>query len=216
MFLFAIRILCQTCSGTVVLTAPSDSIDDGSGSSNYSNNLDCGWLIQPLNATVIKLLIYSTQLVCHGQGGDTVAVYDGTNSQGILLTKIWQSLLGGDTLKAYSGSMFIHFTTDADTTCGGWDGVYVSTSATGVKENDYTDYNIFPNPTNNKIIIKMQNTSSTQKNFSSIYNIQGQLLLQDEIKQIRTEVDISSLEKGFYFIKIESAENTIVKNFIKE
>ncbi len=212
--LFAIRILGQTCSGTVVLTAPSGSISDGSGSSYYSNNLDCGWLIQPPNANVIKLCINSTSLGF--QGGDTVAVYDGTDETGILLTKIWLSLLGCDSLTALSGSMFIHFTTNAHDTAHGWDGAYVSTSATGIKENDYSGFYIFPNPANNKLIVEMQNVSSTQKNFSSIYNIQGQLLLQNELQQIKSEVNISCLEKGLYFIKIESAENTIIKKFIKK
>lgn len=75
---------------------------------------------------------------------------------------------------------------------------------------------VYPSPANNKIIIELQNAPSTQKNFSSIYNIQGQLLLQNELQQIKSEVDILSLEKGLYFIKIESEENIIIKNFIKE
>ena len=40
-------IIPPTCSGLTTLTAASGTIEDGSLTNNYDNNLSCTWLIQP-------------------------------------------------------------------------------------------------------------------------------------------------------------------------
>jgi hypothetical protein len=43
------------CNSTTTLTNKSGSFDDGSGNSDYQNNVDCKWLIKPSGATSITL-----------------------------------------------------------------------------------------------------------------------------------------------------------------
>lgn len=75
---------------------------------------------------------------------------------------------------------------------------------------------IFPNPANDNISIELLNLLPSTKNTISIYNIQGQLLFQKYSDLAKTEIDISTLSKGIYFIKIQNSDNIIFQKFVKE
>jgi len=75
---------------------------------------------------------------------------------------------------------------------------------------------IFPNPTIDKITLELQWQQHVQKNIISIYNIQGQTILQQPLQQEKTDIDISELAKGVYILKLNSNDKTEVKKFIKE
>ncbi len=70
---------------------------------------------------------------------------------------------------------------------------------------------IFPNPANNKITIRQ--TETWQKiNTVTIYNLYGQQVENLEITPAdSTEVDISSLAQGVYFVKINNDHQVISK-----
>ena len=73
---------------------------------------------------------------------------------------------------------------------------------------------IYPNPAND--IITVENTSLLNKEtIISIYNMQGQLMLQKDIQQAKTEINISELHSGMYYIKVKTKKGTIVKKLIK-
>lgn len=75
---------------------------------------------------------------------------------------------------------------------------------------------LFPNPVQDKIIIEIV-TSTPHQHFSGIiYDIKGQLLIQQQISGSSAEINISSLAAGMYFLKIENQEGIGVKIFIKE
>jgi hypothetical protein len=82
---------------------------------------------------------------------------------------------------------------------------------TGINDNS-TDksYILFPNPAINTINIGgLENTAKAE-----VYDISGKLLLT---KQLNTnQIDISSLAKGLYFIKLSTAEGSVVRKFVKE
>ncbi len=59
---------------------------------------------------------------------------------------------------------------------------------------------IFPNPANNEVTIK---TSQVEKESTlSIYNINGQELLKQQINRGISHIDISNLTSGFYIVKL--------------
>ena len=72
---------------------------------------------------------------------------------------------------------------------------------------------LFPNPANNSITIKT--LSQTKDDIISLYNIQGQLI-QKQLLNTSSEINISNLEKGVYFLNVSNTEKTIVKRFVKE
>ena len=58
------------------------------------------------------------------------------------------------------------------------------------------------------------------KNFEicilEIYDMQGQLLIQQPILQNNSVVDISKLEKGMYIVRVNSEKGFDVKRFVKD
>ncbi|MBL4708063.1 MAG: CUB domain-containing protein, partial [Flavobacteriales bacterium] len=123
LFVFPVFSNAQTCTGTTSITSAAGTFSDGSGTANYDNNLNCSWLIQPstsprrieLNMTSMALSFFN----------DRVRVYDGINNTGTLLATYNGNNIG-NTIVAYSGSMFIEFTTDDFGRGQGWDANFVS------------------------------------------------------------------------------------------
>jgi len=72
--------------------------------------------------------------------------------------------------------------------------------------------NIYPNPANDYITI--DNIAGYRDAMISIYNMQGQLLLQMPLQQ-KTEINISKFVKGVYALKIENKDHLIIEKFIK-
>jgi hypothetical protein len=96
----------------------------------------------------------------------------------------------------------------------GGDGVFkLSLSALGIEEMNNNESNIavYPNPAINNITIE-----SLQKSTLEISNIQGQTILQQQIQQGKTDIDISRLAKGVYILRLCSNDKTEVTRIVKE
>ncbi len=81
----------------------------------------------------------------------------------------------------------------------------------------YTENNIensiiiFPNPTSQKLTVKVKNNIEIQK--LTVANIAGQIIKNSKMIE---SLDVSSLKAGLYFLKIKTNEGTITKKIIKE
>lgn len=75
---------------------------------------------------------------------------------------------------------------------------------------------LYPNPASNKLTIELQQANLLQSTTLSIYYIQGQLLLHRPLQQTKDEIDISTLAKGVYILKLNNTEKTAVTRFVKE
>ncbi|HWY38110.1 MAG TPA: GH25 family lysozyme [Bacteroidia bacterium] len=75
---------------------------------------------------------------------------------------------------------------------------------------------LYPNPAGSKITIENNTLSSTQAEMISIYNMQGQLVLQQQLQNQKAEIDISGLTTGMYFVNIKTEKGMEVKKFVKE
>jgi cubilin len=130
-------VISPTCTGLTTLTSPSGIITDGSLSGTYDNNLNCTWLIQPSNSpTVINFDLNLLDLAT-GFPGDEIKIYDGTSSSGGFLRTFTGTSTGG-TVTAYSGAMFIEFTTDATKQGQGWEATYNSSTSYCVPQTTFT------------------------------------------------------------------------------
>ena len=105
----------STCEGNTLITDCSGIISDGSGSNNYSNNLDCSWTIAPPGAASITLTFTSFRT----EDFEFVKVYDGEDENAPVLGEFEGSSLP-PTVTANSGKMFITFETDFSGTDAGW------------------------------------------------------------------------------------------------
>jgi hypothetical protein len=86
----------------------------------------------------------------------------------------------------------------------------------GVIENDNKQIALYPNPATNYIHINLKQQTNLQNTTVSIYNIQGQQLLQQNIRQSQTEIDIQNLSKGIYIIKVINGNEVMQVKFAKE
>lgn len=70
---------------------------------------------------------------------------------------------------------------------------------------------IYPNPAYNKLTIESQ-----QKSIIEILNMQGQIILQRQLQQGKTDIDINGLAKGVYIFKLTNSNMTEIEKIIKE
>lgn len=108
------------CSGTTTLNSCSGTISDGSGASNYANNMNCSWLISPLDGLPVSLSFveFDTQ-----SGVDAVSIYNGTTALAPLLGTFSGNSLPSSVV-AVSGTMFVVFSSDASVNSAGWKANY--------------------------------------------------------------------------------------------
>jgi hypothetical protein len=73
---------------------------------------------------------------------------------------------------------------------------------------------ITSNPSNNKITISSPLTIENGQFL--IYNIRGNKIIESQFTGKETQIDISPYAKGLYFIKLSTAEGSVVRKFVKE
>jgi len=117
------------CSGLTVLNSLNGLFNDGSFPfTNYVENSNCQWLIQPTGALSVALQFnyFSTQA-----NFDVVNVYQGTSANGVLLGSF-----SGNTIPpavtSTSGSLFVEFITSNQNNSTGWEGSYTSSNVANI------------------------------------------------------------------------------------
>ncbi len=73
---------------------------------------------------------------------------------------------------------------------------------------------IYPNPAKDKLTI--ESTERTKKESVSLYNMQGQLLLYQNLQNPKTEIDMNQYSGGVYMIIINSGNSMVSTRIIKE
>jgi hypothetical protein len=83
------------------------------------------------------------------------------------------------------------------------------------KISNIDNFNIYPNPAQNKITIHLQVFPKLVISYLYIYNIQDQLLIQQPLTQNNAQIDISQLTQGIYLAKLQLSDGSISqKKFI--
>jgi len=81
-------------------------------------------------------------------------------------------------------------------------------------------FSIYPNPANNKLNIQFNQSISGDNLQLSIIDMLGRTVSKQQELSIETynntSIDVSSLDKGTYFINLTNGNSTITKKFIKE
>ncbi len=113
-----------SCEGGTVLSNPSGTFSDGSGSGNYGNNQLCYWYIAPPCAKTVTLSFssFNTEL-----NFDGVIVYDDMN-----LTNELGDFSGTNipsSITSYTGEMLVIFVSDYTNTKAGFTANYTSTGS---------------------------------------------------------------------------------------
>ena len=88
------------------------------------------------------------------------------------------------------------------------------TSLTGNAEMFENDFNIYPNPVNDRLYIETQ--TLTQTLTIEIYDVYGRRQELSAISGQQSVINVANLNSGIYFVKIKTENGEVVKRFIKK
>ncbi len=86
----------------------------------------------------------------------------------------------------------------------------------GVEElNENKVFTIYPNPTNGKINLKINQTEDLKIKNIIVYNVFGaELFLDFQIKSNHLQIDLTQLPNGVYFVELQTANKNYRKKLV--
>ena len=90
--------------------------------------------------------------------------------------------------------------------------IVVTCPPSGIKVNTKSSFLLFPNPTDSKLFIQLDNFYNTR---IIIYNTFGKTVLTKKFDDKAAELDISSLDNGVYYISIDTGNGPSMQKIIK-
>lgn len=112
---------------------------------------------------------------------------------------------------ATDGSLTVKFYSDQGVVASGWNATIICTGTMGVEDGDFLDYSYYPNPTTGNVAIKSKDAITEV----AVYNVQGQLLFNQKMNDLMTNVDISQFAKGTYFFKLKINDKEVNFKILK-
>ncbi len=212
--------------------------DTGGSSGSYSSNENYTVTICPDTPGEAVTVTFTSFLV-EGDGADDcydqLFIFDGSDDSGTPITPgslgigsdanttgfCWQEVGDGTadltgqaiTSTDASGCLTFTFTSDGSVTFSGWE-ANVTCAVLGVDdvEGQGSAFTYYPNPVKNTL------TLNAQQNIQNItmYNMLGQQVLTTSPNTLNTEVDMSQLETGTYFVKVSINDATKTVRVIKQ
>lgn len=90
--------------------------------------------------------------------------------------------------------------------------ITVNIGTLGTKDLIINGIEIFPNPTNKYLVIKLPNDNKTEL---SLFDINGKLILQKNMNTAETKIDLTSFENGIYIVTLKTKNFKVSKRIIK-
>jgi hypothetical protein len=190
------------CSGQSSLVNCNGSFGDGSGTSDYLNNLNCSWLMHPAGATAISLHFNSFNT----EASDFVTIYDGATTAAPSLGAYSGSFAPADIVSS-GGNLLVTFTSNGTSVAPGFDCSYTC-STVGIAETEpLLNFNVYPNPNDGtfKLILEFNNPS--------MVNLSMKDALGRNVKSWQPQVigsrhsqkmELNDLPKGVYTLVAET------------
>jgi hypothetical protein len=184
------------CSGITIT-------DTGGATGQYTDNQSFVRVIAPDVAGQKITLTFSAFSL--EADYDYLYIYDGNSTAAPSFAAngyTGTTIPGPFTSTAADGSLTMRFESDPGVTDNGW---VATTSCTALANTEFSgiDFTYFPNPTNGTVSIN----SKSEINQVAVYNIMGQLLYQNDVNDLNTNVDISAYSTGTYFFKLKFDDN---------
>lgn len=184
----------------------------------YTSNVTEEWLFTSADGTSLLNITVNAGQVENSY--DEFIVYDGSDATATELYNGYGDVgdLAGLTFNSTGTSLFIQITPDGSVDCGtqgytnlDFDVNCADELSVGNFENE-TAFTYFPNPVKNTLTLNAQNTIEQV----SMYNMLGQEVLRATPNTIDSELDMSQLQTGAYFVKVTIANITQTIRVIKQ
>jgi Secretion system C-terminal sorting domain len=94
------------------------------------------------------------------------------------------------------------------------DGRTTHTKAVSVSQNGKLNVKIAPNPAKDVVNISLDKES--EKNFVTVYDVVGRSVATAQFSGNQSELNVSNLIKGIYFINVQTDGKTVTQKFFKE
>jgi len=89
---------------------------------------------------------------------------------------------------------------------------HVLAAGVGIREYEIS-FSLYPNPASERLTIECN--ASSENSRIIIYNIHGQIILNTLLINQKSEIDISELSSGIYFLRLSNPQGHSVKRFIR-
>lgn len=96
-----------------------------------------------------------------------------------------------------------------------FDGRTVISSIQSVKFNESLEASIYPNPTNDRLFISLNDWNPLLPTTFKVLDLNGSEVFTEEVKSVTTSVNVAQLSAGTYFIHITNNITTQVYRFIR-
>jgi hypothetical protein len=185
---------------------------DANGETNYDNNTDFTKSIFPASSNnAIKADFIEFDIEDEPSCGyDYLMIYDGPNTSSTLLgTYCGTNTPGQVTSSHSSGALTFVFHSDEGYTTIGWKALISCINTTGIKTNNLSSFDVFPNPSSGIVNVRFSNT--TNATLSVLDLIGHQLVITTLESKGATSIDLSDQPNGMYFLKLQVGNDVIVK-----
>ncbi|MBK0404565.1 PKD domain-containing protein [Adhaeribacter sp. BT258] len=219
------HIVCRTINmptnSTTITTrsCTGDLFDDGGPNNSYSNMADGTVVIAPTGATSVSLTFtgFHLESCC-----DYVMIYDGPSTASPLLGMYNGTMLPNNGLPITSsgGALTVRFITDGSGTFPGFAANWTCRNNVGIPNEGFAPaaFEVYPNPSAGMVNLRLNNNTPEDFNLE-VTNVLGQVLMRKEMSLSEDQakpLDLRSLAKGVYFIKIQNSKTSGVRRIVLE
>ncbi len=206
---------CATISDSLSVVAKLPPLPPDCGENFYDYGGDTGDYLNdeytktiicpdsPGYQTTITFTAFDTEECC-----DSLKVYNGTNIDAPFIAGYAGTIIPPSVTSSNpEGCLTFEFSSDGSFSSSGWEALMtcLETSTNNISETD--NIQVFPNPGHDKIQIK-------GVEYTSLHIVDKSGKIWRMIKDYRSEIDITDLPDGIYFIEMRIEEESIIKKIV--
>jgi plastocyanin len=194
LLMLSIHLVAQTTQ-TVTIDWSFNSTPTADGNANASKTIEVG-------DTVTWLWLSNGHNVVSNAGANESFNSGALQDSGTTFSKTFNSVGSNDYVcTPHSGNMFGTITVVAE-------------GVLSISEANLLKFEMFPNPASDKVTIQLP--SGTQKATVQFYDYLGRLALTKKVTRAKNILEVNSLSKGVYMLKVVTEDKVGSQKFIKK